>query len=80
MLRPVELHNIYLLGYLMRENASHSGHEIAYGKGRTMAYSGNPKDYSVAVLYGGTSGEREVSLNSGACCARALRKKDFPSR
>ena len=30
-----------------------------------MTYSGNPKDYSVAVVYGGTSGEREVSLNSG---------------
>lgn len=42
-----------------------------------MAYSGNPKDYSVAVLYGGTSGEREVSLNSGACCARALEEKGF---
>lgn len=42
-----------------------------------MAYSGNPKDYAVAVLYGGTSGEREVSLNSGACCARALEEKGF---
>lgn len=42
-----------------------------------MAYSGNPKDYSVAVLYGGTSGEREVSLNSGKCCARALEEKGF---
>lgn len=42
-----------------------------------MAYSGNPKDYSVAVVYGGTSGEREVSLNSGACCAKALEEKGF---
>lgn len=42
-----------------------------------MAYSGNPKDYAVAVLYGGTSGEREVSLNSGKCCARALEEKGF---
>lgn len=42
-----------------------------------MAYSRNPKDYAVAVLYGGTSGEREVSLNSGACCARALEEKGF---
>ena len=37
-----------------------------------MAYSGNPKDYSVAVVYGGTSGEREVSLNSGVACADAF--------
>lgn len=42
-----------------------------------MAYSGNPKDYSVAVLYGGTSGEREVSLNSGACCGEALKELGF---
>lgn len=42
-----------------------------------MAYSGNPKDYSVAVVYGGTSGEREVSLNSGACCAEALKEAGF---
>ena len=42
-----------------------------------MAYSGNPKDYAVAVLYGGTSGEREVSLNSGKCCGRALEEKGF---
>lgn len=42
-----------------------------------MAYSGNPKDYSVAVVYGGTSGEREVSLNSGACCADALKEAGF---
>lgn len=42
-----------------------------------MAYSGNPKDYSVAVVYGGTSGEREVSLNSGACCAAGLKEAGF---
>lgn len=42
-----------------------------------MAYSGNPKDYSVAVVYGGTSGEREVSLNSGKCCAAALEEAGF---
>ncbi len=42
-----------------------------------MAYSGNPKDYSVAVIYGGTSGEREVSLNSGKCCAAALSELGF---
>ncbi len=42
-----------------------------------MAYSGNPKDYSVAVIYGGSSGEREVSLNSGACCAAALEEAGF---
>lgn len=42
-----------------------------------MAYSGNPKEYSVAVVYGGTSGEREVSLNSGACCAEALKEAGF---
>lgn len=42
-----------------------------------MGYSGNPKDYSVAVVYGGKSGEREVSLNSGTCCARALEEKGF---
>lgn len=42
-----------------------------------MTYSGNPKDYSVAVVYGGTSGEREVSLNSGKCCAAALSEIGF---
>ncbi len=42
-----------------------------------MTYSGNPKDYSVAVIYGGTSGEREVSLNSGKCCAAALSEIGF---
>ena len=42
-----------------------------------MAYSGNPTEYSVAVVYGGTSGEREVSLKSGACCAEALKSIGF---
>ena len=42
-----------------------------------MTYSGNPKDYSVDVVYGGTSGEREVSLNSGKCCAAALSEIGF---
>ncbi len=42
-----------------------------------MTYSGNPADYSVAVIYGGTSGEREVSLNSGSCCAAALQEAGF---
>lgn len=42
-----------------------------------MAYSGNPSEYSVAVVYGGTSGEREVSLNSGKCCAEALKECGF---
>ncbi len=42
-----------------------------------MAYSGNPADYYVAVIYGGTSGEREVSLNSGVCCAEALTQAGF---
>lgn len=41
-----------------------------------MAYSGNPKDYSVAVVYGGTSGER-VSLNSGVACADAVKEAGF---
>ena len=42
-----------------------------------MAYSGNPTDYSIAVIYGGTSGEREVSLTSGSCCATALQSLGF---
>lgn len=42
-----------------------------------MAYSGNPQEYSVAVLYGGTSGERPVSLNSGSSCAKALEGLGF---
>ena len=31
----------------------------------------------VAVIYGGPSAEREVSLNSGQACAAALRDRDF---
>ena len=31
----------------------------------------------IAVLKGGTSAEREVSLDSGAACATALRKKGY---
>lgn len=42
-----------------------------------MTYSGNPQDYSVAVVCGGTSGEREVSLNSGAACVDALSQAGF---
>ena len=42
-----------------------------------MAYSGNPSDYKVAVLCGGKSGEREISLNSGKCCAEALEGLGF---
>lgn len=42
-----------------------------------MTYSGQPEDYSVAVLYGGTSGEREISLKSGAACAEALAELGF---
>ena len=42
-----------------------------------MSYSGNPTDYSVAVIYGGTSGEREVSLRSGQSCADALASLGF---
>ena len=49
----------------------------ARSKENNMAYSGNPKDYYVAVVYGGTSGEREVSLNSGKCCAQALESIGF---
>lgn len=47
------------------------------GEDDLMPYSGNPKDYKVAVVCGGTSGEREVSLNSGACSAEALREAGF---
>ena len=42
-----------------------------------MTYSGQPEDYSVAVLYGGTSGEREISLKSGTACAEALTELGF---
>lgn len=42
-----------------------------------MAYTNNPSDYSVAVLCGGKSGEREISLNSGKACAEALASLGF---
>lgn len=45
--------------------------------GEVMAYSGKASDYKVAVVYGGTSGEREVSLNSGKSCAAALKEIGF---
>ena len=37
----------------------------------------NPKDTNVAVLMGGWSAEREVSLSSGEGCAAALRRAGF---
>ncbi|MCD8199710.1 MAG: D-alanine--D-alanine ligase [Coriobacteriaceae bacterium] len=37
----------------------------------------NPQDLTVAVLLGGTSTEREVSLDSGAAAAKALRGEGF---
>lgn len=42
-----------------------------------MAEAINPTHYHVAVLRGGTSGEREVSLKSGAAVAQALRAVGF---
>lgn len=42
-----------------------------------MAYTNNPQDYYVAVLCGGKSGEREVSLNSGKSCEEALASLGF---
>ena len=42
-----------------------------------MGYSENPSEYNVAVLCGGKSGEREVSLNSGKACAEALEASGF---
>lgn len=39
--------------------------------------AGNPKTGPVAVLMGGPSAEREVSLSSGAQCARALREAGY---
>ncbi len=42
-----------------------------------MGYSGNASDYKVAVIYGGISGEREVSLNSGKSCFEALVAQGF---
>lgn len=37
-----------------------------------------PQDVRVTLLKGGKSGEREVSLRSGAACAKALRSEGFP--
>ena len=37
----------------------------------------NLKQGEIAVLLGGTSAEREVSLNSGATVAEALRSLDY---
>ena len=37
------------------------------------------KNKRVLVVLGGTSGEREVSLDSGRACAKALKKKRLPS-
>ena len=31
----------------------------------------------MTVILGGTSGEREVSLNSGKACIKALKKKNY---
>ncbi|MGI6032838.1 MAG: D-alanine--D-alanine ligase family protein [Coriobacteriales bacterium] len=38
----------------------------------------DPEHTKVALLKGGTSGEREISLDSGAACAQALRSSGFP--
>ena len=35
------------------------------------------KNRRVLVVLGGTSGEREVSLDSGKACAKALKKKGY---
>ena len=35
------------------------------------------KNKRVLVVLGGTSGEREVSLDSGRACAKALKKKGY---
>ena len=37
----------------------------------------NPKDTTVAVLMGGWSAERDVSLSSGEACSNALRRSGF---
>ena len=37
-----------------------------------------PAETKVTLLKGGRSGEREVSLRSGAACAEALRSMGFP--
>jgi len=47
------------------------------GKGRVT----DPRDFGrVAVLMGGTSSEREVSLNSGGNCLEALRRRGQHTR
>lgn len=46
-------------------------------KGFLMAEKIDPTRYSVAVLRGGNSGEREVSLASGTAVAKALREAGF---
>lgn len=38
----------------------------------------NPAEVKVTLLKGGKSGERDVSLRSGAACAQALRDMGFP--
>ena len=35
------------------------------------------KNKNILVVLGGTSGEREVSLDSGRACAKALKKKGY---
>ena len=35
------------------------------------------KNKKVLVVLGGTSGERDVSLDSGRACVRALKKKGY---
>ncbi len=35
------------------------------------------KNKKVLVVLGGTSGEREVSLDSGKACVKALKKKGY---
>ena len=37
-----------------------------------------PAETKVTLLKGGRSGEREVSLRSGAACAEGLRSMGFP--
>src|SRR5690606_11942992 len=46
------------------------------GRGGMKATTTNPRDFGrVAVLMGGTSSEREVSLDSGRNCLEALRRR-----
>ncbi len=47
----------------------------AYRRGRVMAF--DPRTTHVAVLKGGWSAERDVSLVSGAACGKALREEGF---